>query len=127
VAKSKLAGDAYRWSNLRLACVKMNARKRDYADILDPFMLAPDTFRLELVTGRIFVNKTLPTTDRAAARATIERPGLDDGGNREMRVRHYEEYLKLKAESVPGATALEDFLRRHSPFLWYEANRQGAL
>lgn len=127
VAKSKLAGDAYRWRNLRLACVKMNARKRDYADVLDPFELAPDTFRLELVTGRIFVNQKLPPAARAAARATIERLGLDDGSNRKMRVRHYDLYRELKTQSVPGATAPQAFLRRHCPFLWHEAKRQGAL
>lgn len=127
VAKSKLAGDAYRWRNLRLACVKMNARKRDFADVLDPFAMAPDTFRLELVTGRIFANPTLAPADHAAALATIHRLGLDDGGNRKMRVRLYDMYLGLRAESVPGATAPQDFLKRHCPFLWLEAKRQGAL
>jgi len=127
VAKSKLAGDAYRWSNLRLACVKMNARKRDFADVLDPFTLAPGTFRLELVTGRIYVNKTLPKPLRDAARATIRRLGLDDGGNRRMRARHFDDYLTFKVQSIAGAAAPEDFLRRHSPFVWYEAKRQGVL
>lgn len=127
VAKSKRAGDAYRWSNFRLACSTMNARKRDYDDVLDPFALAPDTFQLDLVTGKISPGSALQGAQLAAARDTIERLGLDDRLNRKNRVRRFEDYLQLRSEATPGACAHEEILRRDAPFLWYEAKRQGLL
>lgn len=38
VAKSTMAGLAYEWSNYRLACATMNARKRDFEGMLDPVL-----------------------------------------------------------------------------------------
>lgn len=127
VAKSKRAGDAYRWSNFRLACSTMNARKRDYDDVLDPFTLAPDTFRLDLVTGKISPNSALNAALFDAALHTIDCLSLDDAPNRKNRVRRFDDYLKLRSEAKPGATTHEQILRRDSPFIWYEAKRQGLL
>jgi uncharacterized protein (TIGR02646 family) len=119
VAKSRKARLVYEWSNYRLACMTMNARKRDYEDVLDPFSLAGGTFHLELVTGAISPNPTLTVEEKARAQDTIDRLGLDEGRCREMRARHYRDCRQ-------GAYT-PDFLRRHSPFVWHEANRQGLL
>lgn len=105
----------------------MNARKRDYDTVLDPFTLAPDTFRLELITGRIHPNKSLPSSQQQAAAATIKRLGLDDAGNRKMRVRRFQDYLMLKSDSVLGAMAPEAILKRDCPLIWFEAKRQHLL
>ena len=99
IAKSALAGLAYEWSNYRLACSVMNSRKRDFDDVLDPFELEP-------------AQTTLVTH-------TISRLGLDDPLCRELRVRWFDEYL---TEPLP-----ESYLRRKSPFVWAEAQRQGLL
>ncbi len=119
VAKSKKASLAYEWSNYRLACMTMNCRKRDYEDALDPFTILDGWFQLELVTGRIYANPEAPPDVRKQVVATIDRLGLDDLPCREMRSRHFQEYC----EGFFSA----DFLRRHSPFVWYEARRQGLL
>lgn len=119
VAKSKKLGQAYEWSNYRLASTMMNARKRDYDDVLDPFTIPADTFHLELVTGRIFANPDLSPAERSLAEATLARLGLDEPGPREMRARHYQEYR----EGLYTA----DYLRRRSPFVWSEAKRQRIL
>lgn len=119
VAKSQRADLAYEWSNYRLACSRMNSRKRDYDDVLDPFQVKTGWFHLELVSGRIFPNPNLPTKRKAAVQATIDRLGLDDPGNREMRARHYQEYCQ--------ALYTAEFLERRSPFVWAEASRQGLL
>lgn len=118
VPKSRRAGLAYEWSNYRLACMAMNAAKRDYEDVLDPFSLAPETFHLELVTGRIFPNPALTGAAASAAKDCVDRLGLDEPEPRRMRVRHFQDYLAHRST---------DFLRRYSPFVWYEANRQGLL
>ncbi len=119
IAKSALAGLAYEWSNYRLACSTMNSRKREFDDVLDPFDLSPDWFHLDLTTGRIFPNPDLEDANHARVTQTIKRLGLDDPLCREMRVRWFDEYLR---EPLPN-----DYLRKKSPFVWAEANRQGLL
>ena len=119
IAKSALAGLSYEWSNYRLACSVMNSRKRDFDDVLDPFELEPDWFRLDLTCGRIFPNPDLEPAQTALVTQTISRLGLDDPLCRELRVRWFDEYL---TEPLP-----ESYLRRKSPFVWAEAQRQGLL
>jgi uncharacterized protein (TIGR02646 family) len=119
IAKSQRADLAYEWSNYRLACSRMNSRKREYDDVLDPFVIETGWFHLEPVSGRIFPDPQLPDEQRQAVQATIDRLGLDDAGNREMRARHYQEYRE-------GFYTAE-FLKKRSPFVWMEANRQGLL
>lgn len=124
VAKSKLAGKTYKWSNYRLASATMNSRKRDYDTVLDPFFLKKETFHLDLVTGQIYPNPGLTNAAHAAAKATIDRLKLDKPC-REMRVRRFDDYLELIAAG-PNAAAAQQ-LKKYSPFIWYEANRQGLL
>lgn len=119
IAKSQRADLAYEWSNYRLACSRMNSRKREYDDVLDPFEIETGWFHIELVSGRIFPNPNLLPNQKDAVQATIDRLGLDDPGNREMRARHYQEYRQ--------GLYTADFLKRRSPFVWSEANRQWIL
>lgn len=119
IAKSKRADLAYEWSNYRLASSIMNSRKGEFDDVLDPFEIHEDMFHLELVSGRIYPNPRLPAGELRRVTNTITRLGLDDPGCRETRARHYQYYCE---ESYTG-----DFLKRHSPFVWREANRQGLL
>lgn len=119
VAKSQLPGQAYEWANFRLASAIVNARKCDFSDVLDPFALPPDWFRLELVTGRIYANPGIAPADQVLVATTIKRIGLDDDVNREMRARHFEEYCR--------GLYTADFLSRRSPFVYREADRQGLL
>ena len=119
IAKSKLPGQAYEWANLRLASSIVNARKCDFEDVLDPFLLPPGWFQLELVTGHIYPNPDLDPDDRKRVIESIQRLGLDDRTNREMRARHYADYRMSEYTA--------DFLRRRSPFVHHEALRQGLL
>lgn len=119
IAKSQRADLAYDWGNYRLACSIMNSRKREYDDVLDPFAVQTGWFQLELVSGRIYPKPRLRAANRIKVEETIERLGLDDAGNREMRARHYQEYCQREYNAV--------YLRKRSPFVWFEANRQGLL
>lgn len=119
IAKSANAGHAYEWNNYRLACSTMNSRKRDYADVLDPFFLAPDLFRLQLSTGHLYPNPSLDVRAMRIVEETIDRLGLDDPLCRELRARWYQDYLEYR---LPA-----DYLKKKSPFVWHEANRQGLL
>ena len=119
VAKSASAGLAYEWANYRLACSTMNSRKREYNDVLDPFFLAPDLFRLQLSSGHIYPNPNLDARPMRLVEETIERLGLDDPQCRELRARWYQDYLEHNLPSV--------YLKDKAPFVWAEANRQGLL
>jgi len=119
VAKSERPDQAYEWSNYRLACSRMNSRKNDYKDVLDPFLIEDGLFRLELVSGHIYPNPDLPPALMSDVDATITRLKLDDGGCREVRARHFSDYIQNFYTA--------EFLRQRSPFVWYEANRQGLL
>ena len=96
VAKScREAYLVYEWSNYRLACLAMNARKRAFDDVLDPFDLPENVFQLELTTGRIYVNPDLKIQDRKLfddAKTTIDRLKLDNGINRKVRETHFRDY-----------------------------------
>lgn len=119
IAKSANAGLAYEWSNYRLACSTMNSRKREYADVLDPFELTERMFRLDLVTGHIYPNPNLDQTTRDAVKETIQRLGLDDALCRELRTDWYQYHLRGDISST--------YLEQKSPFVWYEAKLQGLL
>lgn len=119
IAKKTLPRHAYEWSNYRLACMAMNSRKRDFEDVLDPFLIKEETFRLDLISGSIYPNPSLSQGEIERAQNTIDRLGLDDVKNREMRARHYQEY---KEWPLPVK-----WLKVYSPFVWYEAQRQGLL
>ncbi len=120
IAKSRRVDLAYEWSNYRLACSKVNSRKREYEDVLDPFIVENGWFRLELLaSGRIFPNPQLSNEDQQSVKATINRLGLDDPGNREMRLRHYQHYV--------DGSCTANFLKKYSPFVWMEASRQNLL
>jgi uncharacterized protein (TIGR02646 family) len=118
VAKSSAIEAAYEWSNYRLACGKMNSRKRDFSDVLDPFGLEANTFILDLVSLAITPSPALPQVQKDRAMQTIERLGLDDPECRALRAEYFTDYVK-------GDISAE-YLERRCPFVWSEVVRQGA-
>lgn len=118
VAKSTNAGQAYEWSSYRLSCLGPNRNKGRFDDVLDPVGLAPNTFELNLVSGEIAPGRDLDSTVMALARKTIKRLKLDSPEHNRMRQRHYNQYLRHKDAQT---------LKELSPFVWYEAQRQGVL
>lgn len=118
VPKSKHVGLAYEWDNYRLSCLGPNRNKNKHLNVLDPVGLAPDTFVLNLVSGAIKPNPLLTAQQRALARNSIRRLKLNSVHHKAMRARHFSEYIAHK--HVP-------ILKKYSPFVWYEADRQGLL
>ncbi|WP_252177544.1 hypothetical protein [Endozoicomonas sp. 4G] len=118
-AKSRRVDLAYEWSNYRLASSIINSRKNDYEDVLDPFEIENGWFHVELVSGRIFPAPGLPENVFQKVDDTIKRLKLDDRSNREMRARHYYEYIQ--------GEYTESFLMKRSPLVWAEACRQDML
>jgi len=119
VPKSRHVELAYEWSNYRLACGKLNARKQNFEDVLDPFEIEERTFELNLCLGSIHPSPRLPGAQRQVAEATLQRLRLDDGECRRMRKDLIDSYVTGQID--------EDILRRYSPFVWYEMRRQDWL
>lgn len=116
--KSRALPDAYEWINYRLVCAKLNARKNNFTDVLDPFTLAAGTFRLSLVNGSLYPSPALTGAALVDAMATVTRLKLDDAEMRNARLNLIDLYLK----GLPSW-----FLKEESPFVWAEMDRQGLL
>ena len=110
---------AYEWSNYRLACDTMNTRKGEATDVLDPFTLTHQRFRLDLLSGAISPTGKAEEVSYQAAQATLLRLKLDDEKCRELRRNFYLEYRQGHMS--------EDFLKRNAPFVYQEVVRQGKL
>jgi hypothetical protein len=119
IAKSRNAGQVYEWSNYRLTCLGPNRLKNRFDDVIDPFTMRDGTFHLNFADGGIDPNPDLPPDEKKIAQRTIDRLKLDDPETRRMRCDHWQDYLQGHVDS--------NYLMRHSPFVWYEARRQGLL
>ena len=117
--KSLMPSQAYEWSNYRLVCSRMNSRKREFQNVLDPFLIENGYFQLELVSGRIFPGSDLDSHTEQQVIDTIDRLGLDDVNCCRLRASHFGDYI--------AGEFTASFLKRMSPFVWYEVNRQGLL
>ncbi len=115
--KSRAWDQVYEWSNYRLASSRLNARKRDFSDVLDPFEVENGWFELELVGFQVRPAPGLGPETRAQILATIERLGLDDFRN--SRARDAELYW---SGEISFAHLMEE-----SPFVAAELRRQGRL
>ncbi|MDH2433443.1 hypothetical protein QCD60_12755 [Pokkaliibacter sp. MBI-7] len=109
---------AYEWSNYRLVCSLLNGSKGDHSDVLDPCTLPANSFTIDFVTGKVAAHAAAVNLG-TQIEATIRRLKL----NREECCKTRIEYLNLVKDGHISA----DFLQKRSPFVWYEAHRQGLL
>ncbi len=116
VAKSTAWDQVYEWSNYRLACLLMNARK-GVADVLDPFAIGDGWFVLELVEFQVVPGRGLPADVCIRVDATIDTLGLSDSTCCEARAEYAQAYWD-------GDVSLSR-LREHAPFVARELERQG--
>jgi hypothetical protein len=119
-AKSRAWDRVYEWDNYRLACARLNSRKRDYENVLDPFEVQDDWFQLELVGFQVLPNPEIEDEElRKKLVIAIERLGLNDLEFRNARAEDAELYksydISLKV------------LVAESPFVARELRRQGRL
>ncbi len=108
--------EVYEWRNYRLACSKMNSRKNDYRDVLDPFEIEDGWFRMELVSYQVIPAAGLAEDIHQQVVDTIERLKLNDYDCLQLR----EEY----AMAFEQGDITLDYLRRRAPFLAREIAAQ---
>lgn len=117
--KSRAWDRVYEWSNYRLACSLLNARKRDFADVLDPFEIHDEWFVLDLVGFQVLPAEGLPAVTAQRVESTINRLGLNDRPFRTARERDWSNYI--------DAHVSFEILLEESPFVARELMRQGRL
>lgn len=106
---------AYEWSNYRLSALRPNQVK-SRKDVLDPFEVEDEWFRLDLVRGNVKVCPSLPDALKAQVCATIAGLGLNDddcAADRRRIIGLWEEGLSFAA------------LAGCAPFIAREIRRQG--
>jgi 5-methylcytosine-specific restriction endonuclease McrA len=113
--KSQSWDQVYEWSNYRLCCTQINAKKGTHPDVVDPFLVQPDWFELELVGFQVVPGKGLDAFTRSSVQATIIR--LDLNGFRRHRERDAEDYWRGDIKY--------NILQRESPLVARELKRQG--
>lgn len=119
VPKSMRWDQVYEWSNYRLACSQMNARKGAAARVLDPFDVRENWFALELVEFQVVPGDGLSGDVAASVVDTIERLRLNQPACCAARAEYAQAYWD-------GEIAL-DHLTRRAPFVARELQRQDRL
>jgi hypothetical protein len=116
-AKSRHWKRAYEWSNYRLCCSRLNARKGAVSTVLDPFQIKAGWFRLELVGFQVHPDRSLPKPQQVKIQRTIDRLGLNDfcHDREEDAELYWSKDVSLRV------------LRQESPFVAEELRRQGRL
>ena len=78
IPKSITPDQAYEWDNFRLSRTRLNERKGNHQDVIDPFLLPPGWFHLSFLTFRLMASAMLSVHDKRRVWATINRLQLND-------------------------------------------------
>ena len=117
VPKSVSPTQAYDWDNFRLCRTRLNIRKGNHQDVLDPFTLAPGWFHLSFLTFLVAPDSTLSLKEKNSVLATIDRLQLNiDQDYVNERVGAIREYCL--------GIATKPQLGKHFPFITTEMDRQ---
>ncbi|MCK6536701.1 MAG: hypothetical protein L6Q84_27345 [Polyangiaceae bacterium] len=111
--------DTYEWDNYRFACTRMNSRKRDASDVIDPIGLADGLFVLVFSTMRVKPAAGLPAPVLKDVKGTIKRLKLNSQECVAERQGHWDNYDR---HGLSAARFIE-----FAPFIAMEAARQGLL
>ncbi|MGM3304825.1 hypothetical protein ACSQ6I_02385 [Anabaena sp. WFMT] len=120
IPKSVKSEWAYEWDNFRLACLKLNARKREFLDVIDPFLLPNDSFILDFPSLFIKPNPNIldPLQNRLVT--TIKRLKLNEDDN--CVKGRLDWLLPYCQKDYPF-----EYLKSKAPFIAYELERQGLV
>jgi 5-methylcytosine-specific restriction endonuclease McrA len=119
VPKSRAWNQAYEWMNYRLAALRMNARKGDLLDIIDPFEVKAGWFAIELTLGQVVPGP-------AAAQDPALRKRVEDAIG-DLRLNDFADERVRDIEAYEAGDVPLRRLREESPFVAYEIVRQGRL
>lgn len=111
---------AYEWSNLRLACRKANSN-RGTKPVIDPFLVKPDDFRLDLFTFELFPNPELAVERQNQIRETIYNIDLNNDYWKKIMQKYYLQHIEnIK---LMDSNASNKFLFDNAPIVLAEVQR----
>lgn len=84
---------AYEWSNYRLAASRINSRKGDHEDVLDPFTLENGWFQINFITGKVSPDSELDESARKSVEDTINRLQLNEPRLKNKRKRCFDRLI----------------------------------
>lgn len=116
--KSKYPAKAYEWSNYRLARARLNNRKGNHQDVLDPFRLPSGWFVLDFRTFLLRPNAMLSDEDKSSVIATIARLGLNSDND------YVSERTSVVQQYCQNMLTFAD-VNRHWPYIASEMIAQG--
>ena len=119
IPKSTSWDRVYEWSNYRLACVLVNARKNDVSLLLDPFEIEEGLFVLEFFEFQVKPGEQAVGELEWKVLDTVEKLGLNRSDCCKAREEYFWNYRN-------GDIRL-DYLERRAPFVARELRRQGRL
>ena len=119
IPKSKDWDKVYEWSNYRLVCALVNARKGNLEGVLDPFTIVDGLFAMEFVEFQVKLGDAAVGGFEAQVEDTIEKLGLNLPDCCKARREYVENY---EAELIKLV-----YLERRAPFIARELRRQGFL
>lgn len=119
IPKSKAWDKVYEWSNYRLACSLVNARKNDVDLALDPFEIHEGWFALEFVEFQVVVGSTAQGDVIDRIEDSVVKLGLNLPECCKARGEYVESYRDGHID-LP-------YLTRRAPFIARELRRQGLL
>ena len=114
--KSLVPSLAYEWSNYRFVCSRLNARKGNRTDVVDPFLVPKGMFRMHFPSLQVQVGEGLSAAHVKLAKSTIKRLKL----NQERNIKARLEYVTRYRDGKHSLSHLED----HAPFIHGELKRQ---
>jgi hypothetical protein len=115
IPKSSAWDRVYEWSNYRLACALVNARKAALQAVLDPCEIE-DWFSLELIGYQVLPRPDLPAAVLGRVEDTIAQLDLNHEDCRLARGEYVEAYLDGDINMAR--------LEQRSPFIAHELRRQ---
>jgi hypothetical protein len=124
VPKSVAPKSAYEWLNYRLCRTRLNHRKGDFQDVLDPCTIQNHWFMLNFRTFMLRPSPGLQNRTHHAVKATIERLELNDNDYVRERIEVIRAYalglstyeqLREKYPFIAHQVEAQDFDRVHLP------------
>lgn len=120
ISKKRHPNQAYEWNNYRLVCGTLNGRKREFTDVIDPFLVNNGDFQIKFPSMLVKASKNIHASVQKQVEDSIVRLGLNDEGT----------CLKSRLHWVSEYCANHitfDHLKRHAPFIAFELERQGIV
>jgi len=116
--KSKRPDRAYEWDNFRLALHRMNRYKADRTDIIDPFLVGPGWFVLDMPSCLVRAGSGLTPQEKQRVDTTIDALKLNEDDSL------VQDRCDVMLMFAQGDVKLP-FLQKRYPFLAAEVIRQG--